>query len=111
VFFAFAPIAIADADNKISEQEIGDLKRRIGNPDLWEISRSFGHVTFMFYTDAQARNYAALGMKEEYALKYFEILKRHIEFDYLTEENFSIDFDSKQNFDDHFRGSWHCYYN
>jgi hypothetical protein len=75
VFSAFAPIARHEADSKISDQQIEALKRRIGNPDLWVISRSFGHVTFMFYTDAQANAYAAEGKREEYARKYFEMLK------------------------------------
>ncbi|MBA4020651.1 MAG: hypothetical protein C0483_26120 [Pirellula sp.] len=110
VFSAFAPIALQEADSRVSDQEVGDLKQRIDNPDLWEISRCFGHVTFFFYTDAQARDYAASGKMAEYARRYFEILKPHDEFDYLSEDEFKVAFDSKQNFDENYQSSSFYYY-
>ena len=110
VFSAFAPIAREEADGKISDREIDALKQRIDNPDLWEISRCFGYVTFMFYTDAQAKEYGAKGKKTEYARMYFEVLKRYDEFDYLCEDDFTIAFDSKQNFDDNYESNWYYYY-
>lgn len=109
VFSAFAPLAMEEADSKITKREIDSLKRRIGNPDLWEISRCFGHVTFMFYTDAQVEEYAAQGKKKEYARKYFELLKPHDEFGYLSEDDFAVHFDSKQNFDDNYKSNWFYY--
>jgi len=110
VFSAFAPLAREEADSKISDGEIDALKRRIGNPDLWEISRFFGHVTFMFFTDAQAKEHTAKGKQAEYARMYFEILKPHDELNYLTQEGFSVTFDSKQNFDDNYQSNWFYYY-
>ena len=106
---AFAPIAREEADSKISDQEIAALRDRIGNPDLWVIYRSFGPATFMFYTDAQANANAAAGKKEEYARMYLEILKPYDEFGYISEENFAVRFDSKQNFDEGYGGSWFYY--
>ncbi len=110
VFSAFAPLARQEADSQLSEQEIEALKQRIGNPDLWKISRSFGYVTFLFYTDAQAEEYATKGQKEEYARMYFEILKPYDEFDYLSEDDFAVNFDSKQNFDENYESNWYYYY-
>ena len=110
VFSAFAPVTREEADSKISDQQIDALKDRIGNPDLWLIWRSiFGRVIFMFYTDAQAKAYAAAGKKEEYARMYFEILTSYDEFGYLSEENFAVRFDSKQNFDEGYGGNWFYY--
>ena len=110
VFSAFAPLARQEADSKISEKEIESLKRRINNPDLWEISRCFGHVTFMFYTDAQLRKYIAKGIKAKYTSMYLELLKPYDEFGYLSEDNFTVDFDSKQNFDENYKSNWFYYY-
>jgi hypothetical protein len=110
IFSAFAPLAKEEADSRISDSDIEVLKKRIGNPDLWEISRCFGHVTFFFYTDAQLKMYSAQGKKNEYASTYFELLKPHDEFDYLKREDFEISFDSKQNFDDNYEGSWFYYH-
>lgn len=110
VFSAFAPLARVEADDKISESEIDALQRRIDNPDLWAISRCFGQVTFMFFTDAQAKEHAATGKQPEYARMYFAILKPHDEFDYLVQESFTVAFDSKQNFDNNYQGNWFYYY-
>ena len=108
-FSAFAPIAREEADSQISEEQINALKNRLADPDLWVISRNFGSVTFLFYTDEQVANHEACGHKELYARKYFEILKPYDEFGYLEEGDFSVNFDSKQNFDDNYESNWFYY--
>ncbi|EMI24347.1 hypothetical protein RESH_05068 [Rhodopirellula europaea SH398] len=108
MFSAFAPIAKEEADGLIPELEIKALKKRIANPDLWEISRCFGHVTFFFFTDEQVKKHE--GKKDEYAAMYFELLKPHDEFGYLKRIQFKINFDSKQNFDNNFESNWYYYY-
>ncbi len=110
VFSAFAPLAREEANGKLSEDEIEALKNQLANPDLWVISRFFGHVTFMFYTDAQVVKHEANGQKEAYARKYLEILKPNDEFGYLSADNFTVSFDSKQNFDDNYNSNWYWYY-
>ena len=108
VFSAFAPIAKIEADDRLSAQDLEALKNRI--PDLWEISRFFGHVTFMFYTDEQAKSYEAMGKKDVYARMYCNMLKPYDEFGYLVEEEFTVAFDSKQNLDKNYNGNWWKYY-
>lgn len=110
VFSAFAPLAAEEADGKLTDQHIDDLQRRLGNPDLWCISRCFGQVTFMFYTDRQAAKYEADGTKDAYAREYFAMLKPLDEFDYLSLDEFTVGFDSKKNFDRNYHGSWFNYY-
>jgi hypothetical protein len=110
IFSAFAPVARQEADSQISDEEVQALKERIGNPDIWEIFRCFGHVTFFFFTDGQVKRHEADGKKKEYAKRYFGILKSYDEFDYLKESEFKIDFDSKENFDENYNGSWFNYY-
>ena len=110
VFSAFAPIAREDADQQVSDREIKELKLKIENPDLWEISRCFGKVTFFFYTDDQVKLYEQRGMKELYAQRYFELLKPHDEFGYLSLGSYQVFFDSKENFDNNYEGSWFYYY-
>lgn len=109
VFSAFAPCAKEEADSKLSESDIESLQNRIADPDLWVISRCFGHVTFMFYTDKQAKHHAAV-KKITYARMYFDILKPFDEFGYLVEKDYTVAFDSKQNFDKNYQGNWFKYY-
>jgi len=110
VLSAFAPIAKQEADSRISDEDVKALQARIGDPHLWCISRCFGRVTFMFYTDEQIVERQADGSKDSYARSYFAMLKGYDEFGYLTIDNFSIAFDSKENFDRNYQGSWFYYY-
>jgi hypothetical protein len=109
VFSAFAPLAREEAHGQITDIELHALQERIANPHLWTIHRCFGRVTFMFYTDEQARTYARAGLREAYTDQYFELVQRHDEFKYLNRARFSVEFDSKENFDTHHEGSWFYY--
>lgn len=109
VFSAFAPMARQDADSQIADVDICDLRERIANPHLWTIHRCFGRVTFMFYTDEQVRTYAQAGRRQAYADLYFELLQRHDEFGYLRRARFTVEFDSKENFDKNYAGNWFYY--
>src|SRR5262245_17484336 len=108
-FSAFAPLAREAADSHITDAEVRALQERIANPDLWTIHRCFGRVTFMFYTDEQAKVHAGRGFHEAYADLYFELLKPHDEFDYLRRSRFTAAFDSKETFDTRYEGSWFYY--
>ncbi len=110
VFSAFAPLAEEEADGQILEEEVEALKIRIGNPDLWEISRCFGRVVFFFFTDDQVKRYENEGKRDVYAKMYFGLLKPHDEFGYLRERDFGVGFDSKQNFDENYESNWYYYY-
>jgi hypothetical protein len=109
VFSAFASLARQEADSRIPNDELNALQQRIANPDLWTIHRCFGRITFMFYTDAQARTHADAGRRDTYADRYFELLQTHDEFGYLSRPRFSVDFDSKENFDSKYASSWFYY--
>jgi hypothetical protein len=109
VFSAFAPLAREEADNQISEAEITALQERIADPHLWTIHRCFGRVTFMFYTNEQAQSHAEAGLRDTYADHYFEILQKYDEFHYCQRARFSVEFDSKENFEKNYSGSWFYY--
>ncbi len=109
VFAPFAPVAMEEADRNISDEQIEALKTRLGNPDLWTISRCFCDVTFMFYTDEQVAKHEASGLKGLYARKYLDTLKPFDNCGCVSVESFHIHFDSKQRFDKHYNGSWSLY--
>ncbi|MBN2364481.1 hypothetical protein JXL83_10170 [candidate division WOR-3 bacterium] len=107
---AFRPIAMAEANENIPQEKIEELKRRIDNKDLWEISRSFSRVTFFLFTDEHVKKYTNTESVKKWKDKYYELLTRYDEFGYFKRENFSIDLDSKENFDKNFQSNWYYYY-
>ena len=110
VFSAFAPIAREETHSRVTDAEIAALLARIADPALWHISRCFSRVTFFFYTEEQLRRAEAAGKRGEYSRKYFELLAGRDEFGYLDRDGFLVDFDTKENFDANFQGSWFYYY-
>lgn len=110
IFAAFEPVARAEANESIPEQEVHDLQARLANEELWEISRWDEHVTFFFYTDDQVKRAQALGLTEKYAKEYARLVERYDEFGYLKKRGISVAFDSKENFDNNYEGTWHHYY-
>lgn len=110
VFSAFSPIAREEANERISNDQIQDLKKRIANPELWEISRCFAQVTFFFFTTEQKERHEANGNKAEYSRMYFALLKPNDDFGYLSEKDFEVNFDSKEILNARYHGNLYWYY-
>lgn len=107
---AFEPIAQSEANGKIPENKLQELKREFNNKELWEISRVFAGATFFFYTDEQVKKYENSETVKEWTDKYFELLTQYDEFKYFKRDSFSIYLDSKENFDNNYEGNWFYYY-
>lgn len=75
VFSSFELIAISEANNSIPQEKIQELKIKIGNKDLWEISRFFSSTTFFFYTDNQVKENSCNVMLEKLTEEYYKLLK------------------------------------
>jgi hypothetical protein len=110
IFSAFDLVAHGEAASHISEAELETLKNRLGNKDLWKISLFSSSATFFFYTDAQVKKYEDSGLKETYAIEYYRLLGSYDEFGYVQSLRPGITFDSKENFDLNYQGSWLNYY-
>jgi hypothetical protein len=109
-FTAFEPVAREEANGSIQDSLITDLEKEINNSELWKIATGFQSATVFFYTDSQVKENEASGLKEFITKKYFDLLKPYDEFDYYKENEFSIAFDSKENFDNNYGSSWFDYY-
>ena len=109
-FSSFAPVAREEANGSIQTSDIKRLKDEINRTDLWEIATDFQSATVFFYTDSQAKDNEANGLKKNITKRYFDLLKQYDEFDYYKEDEFSIAFDSKENFDTNYESNWYYYY-
>jgi hypothetical protein len=94
----------------VSKDEIKKLQSELNIDDLWIIrSNAFCEPTFFFYTDDQVNRYSNNEVKASLNNKCFELLKKHDEFDYFKKEEFSIQLDSKENFERFYKGNWFYY--
>jgi hypothetical protein len=110
VFASFERVARIEANESVTGDDLKQLKAKLGNPDLWEISRLFDSVTFFFYTDAQAKLHEAAGLRDAYAREYARLVLPHDEFGYIRRRAVPAYFDSKGNFDTNYEGNWYYYY-
>ncbi len=110
IFGSFEPVARTEAFNNLPEQQVAELKRSLGNPDLWEISQYGGIVTFFLYTDRQVKQYEPGETKKQWADRYFDLVKPYDTFGYLSRDAFDICLDSKENFDKNYSSNWYYYY-
>lgn len=110
IFSSFESVAKIEANESIPQAKIQELKVKINNKDLWEISRCFSGVTFFFYTDKQVRENTENGVVKKLTEEYYNLLKIYDEFDYLKKECYSIGVDSKENFDNNYQSNWYYYY-
>ena len=110
IFDSFKPIAQDEANESIPKSEIDNLKAKINNPDIWEISRFASSATFFFYTDKQVETARSNGYAQHLTEKYFDLLKKYDEFNYFDRQTFSVSIDSKENFDTNFESNWYYYY-
>lgn len=110
IFNSFERIAKQEINESIPQEELMGLKQKINNKNLWEISRCFSGTTFFFYTDEQVKEIDKNGMAEYLTDEYFKLLKIYDEFDYFRREDYSVYFDSKENFDNNYQSNWYYYY-
>ncbi|WP_066503209.1 hypothetical protein [Abyssisolibacter fermentans] len=110
IFSAFEPIARSDANNRVTREEISELKNKYQDYSLWEISKFFSATTFFFYTDYEVELHKADGLIDDLKMDYLKVLKKYDEFDYINFGNFSIMLDSKENFDKNYDSNWYYYY-
>jgi len=109
-FGAFETAAKIEANWSITETEIRELELDINLPDLWKIyPEMFDSPTYFFNTENDLTKYSENEIKNNLTTKYFELLKKYDEFNYIHKDNFEIKFDSKENFEKNYQGSWFNY--
>ena len=106
---AFEPIAKEEANSKIPDQRIKELISDIKSSEIWTIARCFGKSTLFVFTDKQKSDFKTSDICKDIENSYFVLLKEYEEFNYWKREDFVLEIDSKQNFDDNYKSSWFYY--
>lgn len=110
IYGDFESIARIEANESIPEEKIKALKEALNNQDIWEISRAFSGTTIFLHTDEQVKKYENTEIHKKWTDKYFELLSQYDQFGYFKRAFFSVHLDSKENFENHYEGSWYYYY-
>ncbi|GEM_PF-332221 len=106
IFSAFEKSAKCEANGRIPNKALDELKAGLDCTELWTISRFLGTVTFFFYTEAQAKEAKANGRLEKMRDSYFDLLTQYDEFKYFQRETFFVSSDSKEHLDKNYQGNF-----
>lgn len=109
IFVAFEGVARTEANSQVTEADLAKLKAKLAGAALWLIRPSWDQVVFFFETDSALRASEASGLRKRCAEAYAELVSRYDEFGYLHDRPLSVVFDSKENFDKVYKGSWFNY--
>lgn len=109
IYGDFESIAKAEANQGVPNARVETLKSEL-NKDIWQISRAFLATTFFVYTDEQVEKYKDSVEHKRWTDRYFELLSTYDEFGYFKREPFTVGLDSKENFDQNYKGNWYYYY-
>jgi hypothetical protein len=110
VFQSFERVAREEANGRVSEEMLQQLKEELGNEELWRISNCFDTVVFFFDTDAQAEKASKDGLLAPYAEAYARVVEPYDEFGYVGKHPIKIRFDSFENFHKNYQGNWYYYW-
>jgi hypothetical protein len=107
---AFADEAMNQAAFKFTEKNTYSIIKAFPNEKLWKIT-GFGRHIVVFFVDENAKSLAlANGATDRIRSACFERMKVYDEFNYLTLENLSVCFDTKENLDKNYQGNFYYYF-
>lgn len=114
VFICFADFQTAAVELvhlAVPEAEIDNLARSAGFGDAyWQMSRTWGPPVLFLQSDADVEKYSTQPVRDALDDAYFELARRHDEFDLLDRSTTFVPLDSKENFDSNYESNWYYYW-
>ncbi len=110
-YSSYEAFAKAETNDSIPSDRLEKLKKEIGQEDLlWTISRAGAATIFFLFTKEQVTQYERSDLHKDWSNRYYELLKPYDEFGYYKQEDFWVNLDSKENFDNNYQSNWYYYY-
>jgi len=106
----FAAAAISRASEMMRTNHEIELLHCFANENVWAI-HGVGWATVVFFdTELSKDNAAKSGVTQTIESACYKLLKTYDEFDYLSREQFGVNFDSKEVLDRDFEGNLYYYF-
>lgn len=103
----FSDEARTEANWGAAQEVAAQIKRRY--PVVWDVISVFSSSVVFYYADTDIGVNENNGISKAIRDTYYSILKKYDEFNYFTEENISLKFDSKENLDKNYQGNLFYY--
>lgn len=109
IFSAFEPPARWEANSRMTPERIAEVEKSLSSTVIWKIRPGFGTAVIFFHTEAQLKMTEGSDFRQRCRDAYMAVLGRFDEFGYFRENPIGFAFDSKENFDSKYQGSWSAY--
>ncbi|MCR5316616.1 MAG: hypothetical protein K6E22_00165 [Treponema sp.] len=108
VYSSFEQLAVEELYNSIPSKVIKELKKECGE-EIWEVKNFLSLICIMCYKNNQI-NLCKDKYKSKIQKTIYQELKKNDFYDFITDYNqINIKFDSKENFDANYEGSFLLY--
>jgi hypothetical protein len=107
--FAFETAARIEANWKVSAAERAAAQARLADPSIWLLHTQFEYLTVFFQTEDQVRGSERSDIRERCAHEYAKVIAPYDEFGYVARRPIELLFDSRENFEKKYGGSWFAY--
>jgi hypothetical protein len=105
----FSHIINQETGDKIPKDQLSALIDKYKKEDVWIIQMLITGFKIFYFKERQIEIHRNDKFIEEMKNDFFELIKPYDEFDYIRREQIWIGFDSKENFDKNYGGSWYNY--
>ncbi len=86
------------------------LMKRYADHSVWEISPAFYSTVVFYYRDTDIKLNRESGISKKIKDEYYEVLHQIDEFNLFEYDSFLLEFDSKENVDNHYDGNLYYYF-
>ena len=109
-FHDFEENAIIEAHRHIKDEDLKKIAESIDKENIWIIKKFFQGITIFLYREKTISLKTQNTILELFKKQYFSKLKQYDEFNYCTSNSLNVKFDTKENFDKNYQGSWFYYF-
>lgn len=109
IFSAFEPAARWEANGQMTPACIEEVETALASPLIWKIRPGFGTAVIFLHTEDQLKAIDDGDFRQRCRDAYMAVLSRFDEFGYFRENPIGFSFDSKENLDARYDGSWFAY--
>ena len=109
-FHNFEENAIIEAQGHIEDEDLKKIAESIDKENIWIIKKFFQGITIFLYRERTISLETKNTILELFKKQYFSKLKQFDEFNYCTLNSLNVKFDTKENFEENYQGSWFYYF-
>lgn len=110
IFDDFSDEAMGQASAELIQRDKRKLMKEFKDSKIWEITGISKQVIVFYLTEQDIKDNEKNGVSDLIKQQCFERVKRYDEFNYFKLETFPITFDSKENLDKNYNGSFFYYF-